>query len=137
MSRIIASRCVVINNSKILLVDSGGAYPKFLPPNGIYEMPGGKIEKGETEEEAAQRELLEETGLRARRFIKLCDYRFTAFFLAQEIVNLGEEKADLEADEILDVRWFLLTEVLSGYIDSDTRAVLEDEKNMRHLESLT
>lgn len=34
-------------------------------PNGYWDLPKGKIEKGESKEEAAMRELFEETGLSA------------------------------------------------------------------------
>ena len=53
-----AVRCVLIEDGKIVIT-------KYLKGNkiGYYDIPGGKIELGETPEEAAIREMKEETGI--------------------------------------------------------------------------
>jgi len=77
----------VVRDATVLLVK------RALPPSqGLYAFPGGKVEAGETLEEAARRELMEETALAARNFRPLetifiagaaeghpVDYRLTVF----------------------------------------------------------
>ncbi|TJW46991.1 MAG: NUDIX domain-containing protein, partial [Mesorhizobium sp.] len=53
----------IIRGETVLLVKR--ARP---PSQGFYAFPGGKVEAGETLEQAARRELLEETGLRAHSY---------------------------------------------------------------------
>lgn len=52
-----ASACVW-REGKVLLVERTN-------PAGVWALPGGKVEAGETARQAAERELFEETGLRA------------------------------------------------------------------------
>ncbi len=58
----------VVRGTTVLLVKR--ARP---PSQGVYAFPGGKVEPGETQQEAAVRELLEETGLRADGYRPLRD----------------------------------------------------------------
>ena len=54
-----AVRCFLINNNKVVVIK----YKSGNKKEGYYDIPGGKIEEGENPEEAAIREMKEETGL--------------------------------------------------------------------------
>lgn len=84
------------------------------------EFPGGVFEPGENPQEAAGRELLEETGYKAGNIIKLGEFspnpaimsNKVHFFLAENLVNTGRQ--DLDADEFVDVELMPLEEVIRG-----------------------
>jgi len=58
---ILAVGAVVFKDQQILLVTRGKA-----PAKGIWAIPGGKVELGETLKQAAEREILEETGIQIK-----------------------------------------------------------------------
>ena len=84
-----------------------------LHGEGTWTMPGGKINFGEAFEEAAAREVMEETGLKINqdklKFISIANDRVidahfvTIGFLCKEFE--GEPKA-MEPDEITEWHWF-------------------------------
>jgi len=55
----VAVGAVVFYNGRVLLVKRGKP-----PARGVWAIPGGAVHLGETLQEAAQREILEETGIR-------------------------------------------------------------------------
>ena len=86
------------------------------PYKGLYNFVGGKVEEGETNDEAAYRELFEETGISSKN-IKLEHFMDLNYFkyennlqvyygILKHEVNLVEEKNKLEwvflNDELLD-----------------------------------
>lgn len=84
----------------------------------LWELPAGRIDKGESTLAGAKRELLEETGITARKWKRL--FRFYAspgfldetmdLFLAREL-TLGE--AQPEEDEQIETRFFPESEAIA------------------------
>ncbi len=57
-----AVRCYLIKDNKVVVTK----YKESNKKSGYYEIPGGKIEEGETSEQTAIREMKEETGLNVK-----------------------------------------------------------------------
>lgn len=94
----------LMRGDSILLVKRGQA-----PSRGYYAFPGGRVEPGETNEQAARRELLEETGLEVGEIMPLRAYMIEAERDGREIIYRlqvfagrdrgGEPRADTDAEE--------------------------------------
>jgi len=62
---------LVINNNKVLFCRQY----RFLINNISYEIPGGKVDLGESFEQAAKRECYEETGVKISKTIPLINFQ--------------------------------------------------------------
>jgi ADP-ribose pyrophosphatase YjhB (NUDIX family) len=54
----VAATCIVERQGKVLMIRRG-----IQPGMGLWSIPGGYVDRGEVVEEAAAREVTEETGL--------------------------------------------------------------------------
>lgn len=82
----------------------------------LWELPAGRIDKGETALQAARRELIEETGYRARRWKRLVGFFPSPGFLSEKMtVFLATELRAGESqpmeDERIETRWFTAREM--------------------------
>jgi ADP-ribose pyrophosphatase len=83
----------------------------------LIELPAGKLEPGEDSLEGAKRELIEETGYRAKHWTKLVKYFASPGFLGEWMqVYLAEGltrgEAEPEDDESIDVAAIPLSKIL-------------------------
>jgi ADP-ribose pyrophosphatase len=72
----------------------------------LWELPAGRIDPGENELAAAKRELIEETGYRAKRWRKILKFYASPGFVAETMAvymatGLREGEAEPEDDEII------------------------------------
>jgi ADP-ribose pyrophosphatase len=103
----------VTPDNKIVLVRQ---YRKPLN-RSIIEIPAGKLEKGETPESCARRELEEETGYRSDQLVHLQSF-YTSPGFADELIHvyfsdsLTEGAVKLDEDEFVDLMEVSLDEAI-------------------------
>jgi len=121
---------VVFKDKKVLLVKR--ARP---PAEGLWAIPGGRLKLGETLQQAAEREILEETGIviRATKPIYTFDvierdeagriqFHYVIVDLEAEYIS-GEPKA---GDDAHEARWIAPDELSSLPVSDKTLELLTD-----------
>ena len=108
--------------SKLLMVRRGSE-----PWRGLWTNPAGKVEDLETLEDAARREILEETGLEARIVKHLCTFdefvfdslgRMQTHYVCVNYLAVAEPGTAKAGANIADAKWMSLQEARSEF-DND------------------
>jgi ADP-ribose pyrophosphatase len=124
---------VVFKGDAVLLVQRGNP-----PSRGLWAIPGGCVHLGETLQAAAEREILEETGvvIRAGEPLLVFDviqkdehgevkYHYVIVDLAADYVS-GDLRAGDDAD---DARWITEDELARLAVNPTTRRLLSEKLN--------
>jgi len=89
---------------------------RFIVDRFVWAIPSGGVEKAEDGRVAAERELVEETGYRAKELRELQRY-FPSYgcgnqeFLLYEAEVAEEQPRAFDRDEVIEMRWFAEREV--------------------------
>jgi ADP-ribose pyrophosphatase len=128
-SPVVGVGAVVIKDGKILLVERG-----VQPNKGVWAIPGGSLKLGETLQEGAEREILEETGIT----IKAGDPFYSFDFFERDdnsrirfhyvIVDMMGDYISGDAggaDDALDARWISPEELNDLPVSENTINILK------------
>ncbi len=82
----------------------------------LWELPAGRLDPGEKPLQAAKRELMEETGYRARRWTRIASFWVSPGYVAERMTifqatGLTAGEATPMDDERIETRWFTRKEV--------------------------
>lgn len=80
-----------------------------------WEFPGGKIELGETKEEALIREIKEELNseIKVLEYITTVKHEYSTFFLTMHVFKCQLVSGNLEISEHVDAKWVTYDEIKS------------------------
>ena len=98
---------IVVHGDRLLLVRRGrGA------GTGLWSIPGGRVELGETMEQAVRRELSEETGLEAREVSYVAHVERLGegwhFVIHDHLVTIDDAAGAVAGDDAAEVAWIPL-----------------------------
>ena len=112
MKRITVVAAAIENKGRFLCMQR--AENKYEYISKKYEFPGGKVEDGETEEEALKREILEELSLDVevtQRIIEV-DHSYPDFSISLHAYQCSSQTQNITLHEHIDYKW-LKTEDLN------------------------
>lgn len=130
---LVAVGAIVFKDNRVLLVRRGKP-----PAEDLWAIPGGRVEIGETLQEAAEREIMEETGVTIRALVPVytfdvidrdtrgrIQFHYVIVDLTAEYIE-GEPRA---GDDAAAARWVSSDELSILKVSSKTRQLLKAQFN--------
>lgn len=128
MKEIKVVAAIIQKENKILATKRG--YGEFI---NMWEFPGGKIEPGETKEEALIREIKEELNIEISvdKFAIDIEYQYPNFYLFMSCFMCSIKEGSIELLEHNDGRWITKEELNTlNWLPADIDAVNYLKENM-------
>ena len=122
--------CDALSEKKRIFATAKG-YGEF---KGQWEFPGGKIEPGESPQQALEREIEEEldTKIQVGYMIKTIEYDYPTFHLSMDCFWCEVVKGELTLKEAQEARWLTKNELYEvQWLPADIVLIEEIEKQMR------
>ena len=105
MKKIFVVAAIIFNQDKILCVQRG--FNKYNYISKKYELPGGKIEIGESDEYALKREILEELSMyiEITNFFMTVNHQYPDFHLNMKAYECSCKNNTVILSEHIDYKW--------------------------------
>ena len=120
MKKIDVAAAVIEKDGKILVAKRAyGAHA------GYYEFPGGKLEKGESAEEAIVREISEEFEVKIsiRSFLTQIRHHYEDFDLVMDCYVCEIKEGEMVLHDHSDVRWINPFEDVEDMLEADRKVI--------------
>lgn len=132
MKKIQLSGCAIIENEKLLVI--------WKRKHNHYELPGGKVEEGETLEQTAIRETKEEIGcdVELLKYLGYIDFHINGkdyrshTYLAK--IKEGQEPKIMEPEVFRDILWLPIREYKQYPVAPNVKQFCEDYIRVRRLQ---
>lgn len=105
MKKVEVVAAVIINQTDILVVQRGKNKHSYISEK--FEFPGGKLELGESRDDAIKREIQEELKMKIEPFEELItvEHEYPDFHLTMHAILCRTESRDLELTEHIAYKW--------------------------------
>lgn len=120
---------VIVNNGEVLCMQKGKT--KYDYTSFRWEFPGGKIEEGETPQQALHRELLEEMdyGVSVEKHIVTINHVYPDFSITMQAFLCSAKSRDFKMKEHADFQWKKLLDLSDiNWCDADRPIATEVSK---------
>jgi len=137
LRKIVGTRPLIMTGACVLLIRNGALLLEKRTDNGLWGLPGGSLEPGESMEQVAIRELYEETGLQAKNLVLMNIFSGEDLYYkyphGDEVYNVvaayicNEFDGNIKKDnhEVVEIKFFNVNDIPDNINPPDKPAIQE------------